>query len=115
MDISCHHTPSSRVKQCHKRETEYWPALSVPGKRLADQRSHDGLDQGCLELKSRLPSQQAWDIVLEAFKEHLTQEVKQEMRKANNDLIMIPGGIISQIQVLDVVTNKPFKDHIQQL
>jgi hypothetical protein len=36
------------------------------------------------------------------------------MRKANTDLV-IPGGMTSQLQVLDVVINKPFKDHLSQL
>jgi len=54
-------------------------------------------------------------LVLDAFKRHLTQEVKGEMRKVNTDLIVIPGGMTSQLQVLDVVVNKPFKDHLQQL
>jgi hypothetical protein len=54
-------------------------------------------------------------LVLDSFKKHLTQQVKEEMRKANTDLIMIPGGMTSQLQVLDVVVNKPFKDHLRQL
>jgi hypothetical protein len=35
------------------------------------------------------------------------------MRKANTDLIMIPGGMTSQ-QVLDTVVKKNFKDHLSQ-
>jgi hypothetical protein len=54
-------------------------------------------------------------LVLDSFKEHLTQQVEEEMRKANTDLVVIPGGITSQLQVLDVVINKPFKDHLRQL
>jgi hypothetical protein len=53
-------------------------------------------------------------LVLDFFKVHRTQQVKEEMRKANTDLIVIPGSI-SQLQVLDVVVNKPFKDHLRQL
>jgi hypothetical protein len=53
-------------------------------------------------------------LVLDAFKGHLTQQVKEEMRKANTDLVMIPGGMTSQLQVLDVIVNKP-KDHLRQL
>jgi hypothetical protein len=37
------------------------------------------------------------------------------MREANADLIVIPGGVTSQLQVLDVVVTKPFKDHLRQL
>jgi hypothetical protein len=46
---------------------------------------------------------------------HLTLQIKEEMRKANTDRIVIPGGLTSQLQVLDVVVNKPFKYHLQQL
>ena len=54
-------------------------------------------------------------LVLDSFKGHLTQEVKEEVKKANTDLVVIPGGMSSQLQVLDVVVNKPFKDHLRQL
>jgi hypothetical protein len=33
----------------------------------------------------------------------------------NTDLVVIPGGMTLQLQVLDVVVNKPFKDHLKQL
>jgi hypothetical protein len=49
-------------------------------------------------------------LVLDSFKGYLTQQVENEMRKANTDLVVIPGGMTSQLQVLD----KPFKDHLRQ-
>jgi hypothetical protein len=36
------------------------------------------------------------------------------MGKANTDLVIVSGGMTSQLQVLDVV-NKTFKDHLWQL
>jgi hypothetical protein len=33
----------------------------------------------------------------------------------NTNLVVIPGGMISQLQVLDIVVNKLFKDHLKQL
>jgi predicted amino acid dehydrogenase len=54
-------------------------------------------------------------LVLDNFKAHLTQDVKEEIRKANTDLLVIPGGMASQLQALDVVINKPFKDNLRQL
>jgi hypothetical protein len=54
-------------------------------------------------------------LVLDSFKGHLIQQVKEEMIKANTDLVVIPGGMTSQLQVLDVVVNKPFKDHLRRL
>ncbi|KAJ8358118.1 hypothetical protein AAFF_G00032710 [Aldrovandia affinis] len=32
----------------------------------------------------------------------------------NGDLVIIPGGMTSQLQVLDVVVNKPFKYHLRK-
>jgi hypothetical protein len=56
-------------------------------------------------------------LVLDAFKGHLTPEVKATITggSINTDLVVIPGGVTSQLQVLDVVVNKPFKDHLKQL
>jgi hypothetical protein len=53
-------------------------------------------------------------LVLDSFKGHLTQQVEEEMRKANTDLVVIPGGMTSQLQVLYVVINKPFRNHLRQ-
>jgi hypothetical protein len=33
----------------------------------------------------------------------------------NTDLVVVPRGMTSQLQVLDVVVNKLFKDHLKQL
>jgi hypothetical protein len=33
----------------------------------------------------------------------------------NTVLVVKPGGMTFQLQVLDVVVNKPFKDHLKQL
>lgn len=54
-------------------------------------------------------------LVLDAFKGHLTPEVKNKLAPQNTDLVVIPGGMTSKLQVLDVVVNKPFKDNIRKL
>jgi hypothetical protein len=54
-------------------------------------------------------------LILDALKGHLTQEVKGEIRRANIDLTVVPVGMMSQLHVLDMVINKPFKDHLWQL
>lgn len=54
-------------------------------------------------------------LVLDAFKGHLTPQVKEEINNAKTDLVVIPGGMTSQLQVLDVMVNKPFKDNLKQL
>lgn len=53
-------------------------------------------------------------LALDAFRGHLTPQVKKEVEAMNTDLVIIPGGMTSQLQVLDVVVNKPFKDHMRK-
>ncbi|KAJ4426521.1 hypothetical protein ANN_27335 [Periplaneta americana] len=53
-------------------------------------------------------------LVLDAFKGHLTPEVKKKITALKTDLVVIPGGMTSKLQVLDVVVNKPFKDHLRK-
>ena len=53
-------------------------------------------------------------LVLDAFRRHLTESVKSQVRAMNADLVIIPGGMTSQLQVLDVVGNKPFKDNLRK-
>jgi hypothetical protein len=55
-------------------------------------------------------------LILDAFKGHLTPEVKATITggSINTDLVVIPSGMTSQLKVLDVVVNKPFKDHLKQ-
>ena len=53
-------------------------------------------------------------LVLDAFRGHLTEPVKSQVRAMNGDLVIIPGGMSSQLQVLDVVVNKPFKDNLRK-
>jgi hypothetical protein len=54
-------------------------------------------------------------LVPDAFKGHLTPEVKFAIHAMNTDLLVIPGGMTSQLQVLDVAVNKSFKDPLKQL
>uniref|UniRef100_A0A672HC27 HTH CENPB-type domain-containing protein n=1 Tax=Salarias fasciatus TaxID=181472 RepID=A0A672HC27_SALFA len=53
-------------------------------------------------------------LVLDAFRGHLTEPVKKQLRSMNGDIVIIPGGMTSQLQVLDVVVNKPFKDNLRK-
>jgi hypothetical protein len=39
-------------------------------------------------------------LVLDAFKGYLTPEVKSAIHAVNTDLMVIPGGMTSQLQVL---------------
>jgi hypothetical protein len=50
-------------------------------------------------------------LVLDAFKGHLTEKViTVASTLLNMDVVIIPGGMTSQLQVLDVVVNKPLKN-----
>jgi len=53
-------------------------------------------------------------LVLDALKEHLTDSVKNQLRKMNTELVVIPGGMTSVLQPMDVSINKPFKDRLRQ-
>ena len=37
------------------------------------------------------------------------------MFNEHTDIVVMPDGITSQLHVLHVVVNKPFRDHLQQL
>jgi hypothetical protein len=55
-------------------------------------------------------------LVLDAFKGHLIEKVKTVASSLlNTDLVMVPGSMTSQLQVLDAVVNKPFKDRLHRL
>ena len=49
--------------------------------------------------------------VLDAFQGHVTPEIKVTItdRSMNTGLVVIPGGMTSQLQVLNGVVKKPFK------
>lgn len=53
-------------------------------------------------------------LVLDSFRGHLIQDVKSRLQDAKTDLAVIPGGLTSVLQPLDVSVNKPFKQHIRQ-
>ena len=74
-------------------------------------------DQGCSkwikEVWDRRPgsllkpkSMLVWDM----FKSHLTESTKSALRSVKTDMAVIPGGLTSILQPLDVSINKPFKD-----
>jgi len=53
-------------------------------------------------------------LVLDAFKGHLTDSVKNQLHKMKTELVVIPGGMTSVLQPMDVSINKPFKDRLRQ-
>uniref|UniRef100_A0A131XQ93 Putative pogo transposable element n=1 Tax=Hyalomma excavatum TaxID=257692 RepID=A0A131XQ93_9ACAR len=53
-------------------------------------------------------------LVLDAFRCHLADSVKKLLRDCGTELVVIPGGMTSQLQPLDVCVNKPFKDAVRR-
>jgi hypothetical protein len=53
-------------------------------------------------------------LVLDAFKGHVTDSVKDQFHKMKTELVVIPGGITSVLQPMDVSINKSFKDRLRQ-
>jgi len=59
----------------------------------------------------RKPSLLVWD----SFHGHLGDDTKRLLSEMKTDLAVIPGGLTSLLQPLDVSVNKPFKDNIRKL
>jgi len=53
-------------------------------------------------------------LVWDMFRAHITDDVKAAVKSRNTDLCVIPGGLTSMLQPLDVCLNKPFKDRLRQ-
>lgn len=53
-------------------------------------------------------------LIYDSFKGHLEASVKGKFRENNIDLAVIPGGLTSICQPLDVAINKPFKDNLRK-
>ena len=47
-------------------------------------------------------------LVWDSFKAHLTDKLKSQLKKGNSEYAVIPGGLTSIVQPLDVCVNKQF-------
>ena len=54
-------------------------------------------------------------LVLDSFTAHKTVNVKNRFYEKNTNLAVIPGGLTSRLQPLDVSLNKPFKAKVRNL
>jgi DDE superfamily endonuclease. len=59
---------------------------------------------------SKIPSM----LCLDAFRGHLTDAVREKIHSLASDHVVIPIGMTSVLQPLDVSINKPFKGYIQE-
>jgi hypothetical protein len=53
-------------------------------------------------------------LAMDAFHGHLSDKIRNRLKKKNTDLVIIPNGMASQLQPLDVFINKPFKDLVRK-
>ena len=53
-------------------------------------------------------------MVYDSFRGYLEESVKNKFRESGFDLAVIPGGLTSICQPLDVAINKPFKDNLRK-
>ena len=53
-------------------------------------------------------------LVLDSFRGHTTEGVKTLLKKGRMDLVVIPGGLTSMLQPLNVCINRPFKFALKQ-
>lgn len=52
---------------------------------------------------------------LDSFRGHLVEAVREKLKEFRTDIAVIPGGLTSVLQPLDVSLNKPFKDNVRRL
>ena len=53
-------------------------------------------------------------LVWDSFQVHLIDPVKRALHRNNTESTVIPGGLTSVVQLLDVCLNKPFKDRLRE-
>ena len=53
-------------------------------------------------------------LVYDSFRGHLEDSIKEKFRENGVYLAVIPGGLTSKCQPLDVSINKPFKDNLRK-
>lgn len=53
-------------------------------------------------------------LIMDSFRGHLTEEVKQACRNVNAVQAVIPGGLTSHLQPLDLTVNRSFKAHLRK-
>ena len=53
-------------------------------------------------------------LVFDQFRSHLKESIKQIFQQCKTKLAVIPGGLTSQLQPLDVSLNKPLKVNMRE-
>lgn len=94
--------PPGVVIHCHPKG---W--MDEKGLKLWVEKVWRSRPGGLLQKRSLL----VWD----SFRAHLVESVKLALKEANTDIAVIPGGLTSVMQPLDVSLNKPFKDRLRNM
>ena len=92
--------PAGVVVHCHPKG---W--MDEEGLKIWVQKVWKAQPGGLLRKKSLL----IWYL----FRAHLVDSVKRAVKETNTDIAVIPGGLTSVLQPLDVSLNKPFKDRLR--
>jgi len=53
-------------------------------------------------------------LVRDSFRAHLSAPIHSTLKSLNTEPIVIPGGVTTMVQPLDVAINKPFKDRTRE-
>ena len=96
------------------------PKINMRGVSVHMQRKGYIDEEGCLQwiranFSHRSSTEPRRLLVWDSCATHLTDKVTEELNRRNIDQAVIPGGLTSLLQLLDVAVNKPLKDHMKQL
>jgi hypothetical protein len=53
-------------------------------------------------------------LVLDSFRGHLNEDVKKKLQRGRTDMVVIPGGVTSILQPLDISINKTLKESLRR-
>ncbi len=65
-------------------------------------------------LNYKFPSNVQVCLVLDSCSVHKKPDIKKKLEEKDIKLFIIPGGVTSLLQPLDVCINKPFKDYMRE-
>ena len=96
------------------------PKIKIPGVYVNMQKKGYIDEEGCLNwIRTNFPLRSKEEprrlLVWDSCATHLTGKVRAELDKRNIDVAVIPGGLTSLVQPLDVAVNKPMKDNMKKL
>ena len=77
-------------------------------------RANESLDRKGMAFAARWPGEGRSLLVFDSLEAHVTDTVKASFKCENTALAVIPGGLTSLLQPLDVSLNKPFKDGVRK-